>query len=317
MNEHDLTTLLDRSSGRLTPDIARLTSAASAQGHRSLRRRRGVLGLGTAVVVGAVAGGAILLPSPPGDEDPAREDLPVAVDPRQEQAPATPEQRSLATPRVVADRLVAMLDGTVTDVEHELWPGKRPSLRVSLLLDGAAVTAYVYDATPGDPATVMPPGPKPAGCDPTEVPGRDGVTTINEMVAVGDRMREDPAFARCVEWVTSKSEYDCAQDVACWGQKQWGDNQCRTEPSVRKQCTRLPDGGWAWSGSQPIYTHEGPDRPTDLMESFGRVYAADHWEIQLTALNSAGEKEGPALSEEPVLSADQLAAIAGSDIWFE
>lgn len=314
MNEQDFATLVDRAAAALEPDVDALVAGGATRGRRALRRRRTVAALGATGAVAALATVAALLPGA-GTTPSAPDRSPGFADSSTAPTP-TQQRRELAAADVVAARLAAQLSGTVTDLQHEQWGGERPSLQVSLLLDGAVVTAYVNDAAPTDPATIPPPGPKPAGCDPSEIPGHDGTTSIDEMEGVGERVLEDPAFAACFEWVSDRAEYDCAQDPDCWGSIQWGDNPCATEPSVREDCTRRDDGGWAWSGQQPTYGAEGPGHPTDLAEAFGRVYTGDYWEIQLTALNSAGEKEGPALHPAPVLSPAELAELAASEIWF-
>lgn len=288
-------------------NVEHLITQARRRGSQQQRRRRVVQGTGIAASIAMLA--AVGYPSIRGENTTTPEAGPAAST---SVAPAA-ERRQLASRDVVADRLKGMLNGTVTEVKIQPSTYERPGLHISLLLNGAAVTAMVNDASPKDPATVPAPGQKPSGC--AELPLED--STVNDLQQMTERIESDPAFAACVRWTQAKRQYDCAQDDSCWAKLQWGDNPCKNEASVREQCTRLPDGGWAWQGSQPTYGPKGPDQPTDLRESFGRVYAADYWEIQLSAYNSANEKESPALFEQTVLSPSQLASIASSNIWFE
>lgn len=84
------------------------------------------------------------------------------------------------------------------------------------------------------------------------------------------------------------------------------------EPAPDVDCTTLPDGSrllrqeaYASGGGSPAY-----------QERTVTLGTADGWQIDVIARNTAVEKEGEVVADAPVLTIEQLEALATSDAWY-
>jgi hypothetical protein len=301
MKEQDLTTLMERAGDGLAPDVDALIAGGAARGRRSLRRRRAAVSFGAVAAVGAIALAATVLPGGGGTSGTG----PDVVD----SPSSTDERRELADRAVIEERLLAAQpDGEVTDLTiktHADEDGALVSVQASLLLDGAEVTASIDD-TSVDP--VSDPGPAPSECGESGVGLDIGVLSLHDLQATLDELaaqgsRNDKNARACLEWVTQKQDFECAQNAACWERRQ------APPPCNEAGCIRFPDGSWLNSGTEATY-EDVPDRLTEWPRAWANRATADHWWISLDA-------GGPVKWAAPVLSEDQVAALAESDLWFE
>jgi hypothetical protein len=306
MKEHELTALMDRASDGLAPDVEALVARGTARGRRTLRRRRVASCLGAAAAVGAIAVAATVLTDGGGTPAhvPGRD---IAASPTTTAPDDGP--RELADRPVIEERLLeALPEGEVTELSIKTHAGDDGALlgvEVRLLLDGAEVTMSIDD-TSLDP--VPDPGPRPAECDESGVGHGDGSITIDELQDSLDELaarwsRDDEALRACLDWVAKRQNFECAQDAACWKRRQ------APPPCNDAACSHFPDGSWLRSGTEATY-EDDPGRATEWPRAWATRATADHWWLSVDA-------GGPAKWAAPVLSQEQVAALAESDLWFE
>ncbi|WP_436699981.1 hypothetical protein [Nocardioides sp. BYT-33-1] len=324
MNEHELSTVLERAADRLDPDVTALVAGAAQRGRSRLRRRRAVtvaaLGTTAVLIVGGLAG----QPWQPGGDDTAADPATAAP------GPLTPEnQRTLPSDEVLVQRLLDHLpDGAVTGVtttpmfDEPDVPYER-GLEISLLLDGAAVEVRVSDgsADPDAWARSLEPGPKPDGCDASLVDadqrtwnqaarnaGENAPTfsSTEEALTVGLTPEQE-----CISWASRAREQKCAADPACLAK--------RTAYSPKRRCgpegRQLPDGSWLWPRSGD--GGDGSDT-SGFTGNWASICTPDGWSIDVSAFNSPdGDARGhEVIAGEPPLSLDQVTALATAGFWF-
>ncbi|GAA1502508.1 hypothetical protein [Nocardioides humi] len=315
MNEHDLTTVLERAADRLDPDTAALVADGARRGHRRLRRRRmltaATLGTVTALTVGGLAWQSGL-----GTGDRTGRDPAVATT---SPGALTPEnQRPLPPDDVLVQRLLDHLpDGEVTDVTtmpraDEPDSPVQPGLEISLLLDGAAVQVSISDGSvdPEAWARSLDPGLKPEGCDASLVDA-DKATWNQAIRNVAPSPKVTPEMA-CISWVSRKREQKCAVDPVCLAE--------RTAYSPKRDCgpdgRQLPDGSWLWPRSGD--GGDGSDT-SGFMGNWAAICSPDGWMIDVAAFNSPDPEAGrpEVIAEAPPLSLDEVTELATAGFWFE
>jgi hypothetical protein len=328
MNEHELSTVLERAADRLDPDVTALVAGAAQRGRSRLRRRRAVtvaaLGTTAALIVGGLAG----QPWQPGGDDTAADPATAAP------GPLTPEnQRTLPSDEVLVQRLLDHLpDGAVTGVtttpmfdEPDVPYGR--GLEISLLLDGAAVEVRVSDgsADPDAWARSLEPGPRPDGCDASLVDAdqktwnqaiRDAAKTATDVTGF-DRADPPPALPprspeqECISWASTAREQKCAADPVCLAK--------RTAYSPKRSCgpegRQLPDGSWLWPRSGD--GGDGSDT-SGFTGNWASSCRTDGWTIDVSAFNSPDPEEGrpEVIADEPPLSLEQVTELATAGFWF-
>ncbi|MCR1782173.1 hypothetical protein KVF89_06480 [Nocardioides carbamazepini] len=325
MNEHDLTTVMERAAERLDPDVADLVAGGARRGRRRLRRRRATVGVSGAVVA-ALAVGAVAWASSPGGG--TARDLPVATPPAGGSTAPGDGQRGLPDDDALVQRLLDHLpDGEVTDLTTTpVWdqpdaPYQR-GLEIGLRLDGAAVEVRFYDGSvdPEGWARSLDPGPKPAGCDASLVDAdqktwsqaiRDAAETATDVRGF-DRANPPPALPprspeqECISWASGMREQKCAADPACLAK--------RTAYSPEKRCgpegRQLPDGSWLWPRSGD--GGDGSDT-SGFTGNWASICRADGWTVDVSAFNSPDGDTQPTtvVSDEPPLSLEQVTSPTG------
>ncbi|WGX95413.1 hypothetical protein [Nocardioides sp. L-11A] len=312
MNEHELSTVLERAADRLDPDVAALVAGAAQRGRSRLRRRRAAtvaaLGTAAALIVGGLAG----QPWQSGGDTVAD---PATVAP----GPLTPEnQRTIPDDDALVQRLLDHLPaGEVTDVtttpmfDEPDAPYER-GLEIGLLVDGAAVEVRISDGS-ADPeawARSLEPGAKPEGCDASLVDA-DQRTWNQAMRSIEPGPELTPEMI-CRSWVSIKREQKCAADPVCLAK--------RTAYSPKKSCgpegRQLPDGSWLWPRSGA--GGDGSDT-SGFTGNWASICTPDGWSIDVSAFNSPEPEEGEpkVVSDEPPLSLDQVTELATAGFWFE
>ncbi|MDQ6525455.1 hypothetical protein RB608_17675 [Nocardioides sp. LHD-245] len=336
MNEHDLTTVMERAAERLDPDVADLVAGGARRGRRRLRRRRATVGVSGAVV-GALAVGAVAWASAPGGG--TARDLPVATPPTAAITTPSGDQRALADDDVLVRGLLDRLPGgEVTDLEVQPVfdePGSpyQRGLEIGLRLDGAAVQVRIYDGSvdPEGWARSVEPGQKPEGCDASLVDAdketwsqaiRDAAKTATDVTGF-DRANPPPELPprspeqACISWASRMREQKCAADPTCLAK--------RTAYSPKKSCgpdgRQLPDGSWLWPRSGD--GGDGSDT-SGFTGNWAGICTPDGWSIDVSAFNST-DSEGfdpdggrsTVIADEPPLSLDQVTELATAGFWFE
>lgn len=307
MNESDFTTLLERGSAGLDPDVERLVSGARTRGRSTVRRRR--LGAGAAAVVLAIVAGAMVTTG--SDRDGGAD---VARSPESAEAPMRfrGPQRALAPRSDIRRRLLEMLPaGRVTEVTVRAYPpsdrsGFGPGVEVSLLLDGAEVGLHLTDQTIDAEDWRPPePGARPAGCDPswTDARGR-------RLGRLAEQVDDDPAGRACLDWVVATQTFACSTSTACTNRR-----FARVQLDLCPPCERQPDESWLWARSGS----GGDGSPSAMAGNWATRYTLDGWEVHAEAFNVVDDDamEAEQVTDGPVLTLEQVTAIASSDVWFE
>src|SRR6478672_8071688 len=187
-------------------------------------------------------------------------------------------------------------------------------------------------ATEGPTATEVPsptPSPDPDRAPPgdelrplvgpeemaSEVVALSGGSAMQQMDILGtseDRARrylvtvEGAQVSFAIRW------YNNPQVVADGGQPLAPSHICEAGPDV--DCTTLPDG------SQLLREDVRPSGGTGVPETFlerSLVLATyDGWQISVIARNTTDEKQGEVVADEPVLTMEEMQALATSDAWY-
>ena len=86
------------------------------------------------------------------------------------------------------------------------------------------------------------------------------------------------------------------------------------EPNPDQDCTTLPDG------SRLLRENDSPSAGTGVPETFLERSVAlatyDGWQISVIARNTTDEKQGEVVADEPVLTIEELEALATTDAWY-
>lgn len=307
MNESDFATLLERSSARLDPDVEALVSRARTRGRGTVRRRR--LGAGVAVAVLAVVAGFMVTTGVDG-----RERTDIAREPETADAPMrfSGPQRELAPPSEIRERLLAMLpSGRITQVATRRYPpsdrsGFEPGVEVTLLFDGAEVGFHLTDQTiDAEDWRPRAPGARPAGCDPSwaDAQGR-------RLGRLARRVDHDPAGRACIDWIVATQTFECSTSTACTTRR-----FASVQLDLCPPCEQQTDGSWLWARSGS----GGDGSPSAMAGNWATRYTVDGWEVHADAFNVVDDDalEGDRVADEPVLTLEQVTAIANSDVWFE
>lgn len=309
MNESDFATLLESGSADIDPDVERIVTGAADRGRRSLLRRR--LGTGAAVAALAIAAGVGVTVAADGPD--RREGVDTATAPdRTGPMRFGEEQRSLAPRDEVRERLLEMLpEGEVTDVTvtgygpAAEW-GRDPGVEISLLFNGAAVGFHLGDQTFDRDAWAPPaPGERPEGCRAEWA--ETSWSWLSRFSRNGDP--SDPAHRACGQWVAASLDYACFESPDCTPR------YARAARGLCPDCIQRPDGTWLWARSGS----GGDGSPSAMDGNWATRYTTDGWEVHADAFNVVDENafEVERVADEPVLTLDQVTAIALSDVWFE
>ena len=86
----------------------------------------------------------------------------------------------------------------------------------------------------------------------------------------------------------------------------------RARPDV--DCTTLPDGSRLLR--QEAYASGGAGVPDAVQERTATLATWDGWQVDVIATNTPAEKSGEVVAPEPVLTLDELTALATSDAWY-
>lgn len=86
------------------------------------------------------------------------------------------------------------------------------------------------------------------------------------------------------------------------------------DPAPDVDCTTLADGSRLLR--QEAYASGGTGVPETFQERTVTLATADGWQIDVIARNTTGEKEGEVVAPEPVLTLEQLQALATTDAWY-
>ncbi|MBD3923686.1 hypothetical protein IEZ26_03565 [Nocardioides cavernae] len=87
------------------------------------------------------------------------------------------------------------------------------------------------------------------------------------------------------------------------------------DPAPDTDCTTLPDGSRLLR--EEVRPAGGTGVPTSFQERTLTLATADGWQIDVIARNTSGEKEGSVMWDQPVLTMEEMQAIATSDAWYE
>lgn len=307
MNESDFTTLLERSSAALDPDVEELVAGARTRGRGVVRRRR--LGAGVAAAALAVVAGVMVTTGDDGHGVTGTASAPESADaPMRFSGP----QRELAPRSEIRERLLAMLPaGRVTRVTTETYPpsdrsGFAPGVEVTFLLDGAEVGFHLTDETIDAEDWRPPePGARPEGCDPSwaDASGR-------RLGRLADRFDHEPAGRACINWIVATQTFECAQSTACTTRR-----FARVQLDLCPPCAQQADGSWLWARSGS----GGDGSPSAMAGNWATRYTVDGWEVHADAFNVVDDDafEVEQVADEPVLTLEQVTAIVASDVWFE
>ena len=88
------------------------------------------------------------------------------------------------------------------------------------------------------------------------------------------------------------------------------------EPEVEPDCTTLPDGSRLLrDGGTPLGWDRRAGGP--VLERSLALATYDGWQISVIARNTTDEKQGEVVADEPVLTMEEMQALATSTAWYE
>ena len=85
------------------------------------------------------------------------------------------------------------------------------------------------------------------------------------------------------------------------------------DPGPGVDCTTLDDGSRLLR--EDTYASGGTDVPASFEERTVTLATPDGWQIDVIARNTTDEKEGDVVADEPVLTLDEMQALATSEVW--
>ncbi len=86
------------------------------------------------------------------------------------------------------------------------------------------------------------------------------------------------------------------------------------DPAPDVDCTTLDDGSRLLR--QEAYASGGAGVPDSFQERTVTLATADGWQIDVIARNTTDEKQGDVVADSPVLTLEQLQALATTDAWY-
>ncbi|WP_165356907.1 hypothetical protein [Nocardioides zhouii] len=86
------------------------------------------------------------------------------------------------------------------------------------------------------------------------------------------------------------------------------------EPEVEPDCTTLPDGSRLLR--EEVRPGGGTGVPETFLERSLTLATYDGWQISVIARNTTDEKQGEVVADEPVLTMDEMQALATSTAWY-
>ncbi|WP_166392329.1 hypothetical protein [Nocardioides ochotonae] len=290
MTDQTLADLLRHAPDDLDPTTAdRILGAAMTSGTRR-RRGRHLAIAGAALSSAAVLALAVSASGVVGGSDPSSPAVAGAPDPSPavtSEPAATPDPGDADTrgPVIATDRAIAD--------DAALRAGLTDLLAGAGELSGLSVAAHETS----DPSTIGAPleGRRvgfllDGGAASVVVQRWDGIAAVGSTLALGDP--KGPAGEKVA---TTAAE-------ACAGAYQ-------TYPAI--ECREAP-AGW-YSVARPS---QGDALPDSFQELTVALYTPDGYVVRVDSFNTPGEKVGPVVAEQPVLTEAESLALASSQRWF-
>ncbi|NPC98404.1 hypothetical protein [Nocardioides sp. zg-DK7169] len=310
MTDQTLADLLRHAPDDLDPTTAdRILGAAMTSGTRR-RRGRHLAIAGAALSSAAVLALAVSASGVVGGSDPRSPAVAGAPDP----SPAVTSEPAAAPDPGDADTRgpVIATDRAIAD-DAALRAGLTDLLAGAGELSGLSVAAHETS----DPSTIgAPPEGRrvgfllDGGAASVVVQRWDGIAAVGSTLALGDpsgerRDRIAAAGRTPAQGDTSIAPGEMVATTAaeaCAGAYQ-------TYPAI--ECREAP-AGW-YSVARPSQGDAMPDSYRELLVS---LYTPDGYVVRVDSFNTPGEKVGPVVAEQPVLTEAESLALASSDLWF-
>jgi len=291
MNDHDLTSLLERSTSGLQPDTSRLLAGGVARGRRLGRRRRLAVGGGVvaaAVVVGGVGLGVAQLGG--GTTTTVGVGLSFGTGPS--------AGGSILPP---CSTVPADTSCSISSSPAPLGTGRPAHPALAPVAD---VKAALLAALPADEKV-------------TDVDVTDSTDELGNH-GYDFQFRLDGALVGiAVDWPSAKREALLGGADAYLPP----DTDCKDSHPMPAGCHALPDGSWI---DQESERPEGGSAPADEVYTSVEYSRTDGWHFSADAVNSSFEKDpspdsgtDTVVSAHPPLTVAQLTALVRADFWFE
>ncbi|WP_107773800.1 hypothetical protein [Nocardioides sediminis] len=87
------------------------------------------------------------------------------------------------------------------------------------------------------------------------------------------------------------------------------------EQGVEDDCTTLPDGSRLLR--EETFASGGTGVPDTFLQRHLVLATTDGWQVDVTARNTTGEKDGEIVTDEPVLAMAEMQELATSTEWYE